>query len=138
MGCSQKFRSFSTMPDMDNGNFDLYWDSFIPHIAFLALRVEIVELESELPVGLVDFVVLCVAARIRGVASHLKPNAVFAASRILRVLGLRGEEGDCCQRNESGYDSFHSKEDYFDSGVVHCLVIFGLSLLTAAKIQLLF
>ena len=53
------------MPDMDNGNFDLYWDSFIPHIAFLALRVEIVELEGELPVGLVDFVVLCIAAWIR-------------------------------------------------------------------------
>jgi hypothetical protein len=65
-----------------------------------------VELESELPVGLVDFVVLCVAARIRGVVPHLKQNAVFAASRIFRVLGKRREAGADCQENY-GEEFFH-------------------------------
>jgi hypothetical protein len=65
-----------------------------------------VELESELPVGLVDFVVLRVAARVRGVVPHLKPNAIFAAPRILGVLGKRREAGADCQENY-GEEFFH-------------------------------
>ena len=99
----------------------LFCNLFVPHIAFLALRVEIVELEGELPVGLVDFVVLCIAAGIRcfyrlsPLKGHWK-NGMFALpTKLLPLKGLLKEA--VAERDAVHIERFRRKVPlcYFDN-----------------------